>query len=271
MMNRSCSWAVARVSQVSLHHLGFLAGTALVADGIIGLMFGLGMGLDTIQWVQEFIIVAFGMVVILVESSDRAALPCCGGSRGTVGGVTTKLRQILYHYAKFLFVPYGRGAYYVYCSMLLFAQYPDHLDVIIGLFMLALSVVMVVVGCRSDSKLKLLKESFNDASDIKSVFAKFQDDDQRLNREQFLDLANGRYGGVLIKLCATPFVVFFMCFVSSIACLVIHRFYTIEQIAKRCGEPWGANEIDAALLAIDECQDGYIEEEELVEWFKHDI
>ena len=62
-----------------------------------------------------------------------------------------------------------------------------------------------------------------------------------------------------------------MCFVSSIACLVIHRFYTIEQIAKRGGEPWGANEIDAALLAIDECQDGYIEEEELVEWFKHDI
>ena len=40
---------------------------------------------------------------------------------------------------------------------------------------------------------------------------------------------------------------------------------------ERGGEPWGANEIDAALLAIDECQDGYIEEEELVEWFKHDI
>lgn len=46
---------------------------------------------------------------------------------------------------------------------------------------------------------------------------------------------------------------------------------TADQIAKRGGDRWGPNEIDAALLAIDECQDGYIDEEEFVEWFKHDI
>ena len=46
---------------------------------------------------------------------------------------------------------------------------------------------------------------------------------------------------------------------------------TADQIAKRGGDRWGPNEIDAALLAIDECQDGYIDEEEFVEWFKLDI
>ena len=190
------------LAMVSLHHLGFLAGTILMADGIIGLIFGPGMGLDSIQWVQEFTIVAFGMILMFVESSDRAALPCCRarGYKPVVGGVTTKLRQILYHYAKFVFVPYGRGAYYVYCSILLFSQFPDKLDVTVGVFMLALSVVAIVVGCRSAVKLKMLKESFNDASDIKNSFVKYHGAEPRLNgvaaeprlsREEFWELANG--------------------------------------------------------------------------------
>ena len=197
------------LAMVSLHHLGFLAGTILMADGIIGLIFGPGMGLDPIQWVQEFTIVAFGMILMFVESSDRAALPCCRAReskplpfsyRDFSLYITTKLRQILYHYAKFVFVPYGRGAYYVYCSILLFSQFPDKLDVTVGVFMLALSVVAIVVGCRSAVKLKMLKESFNDASDIKNSFAKYHGAEPRLNgvaaeprlsREEFWELANG--------------------------------------------------------------------------------
>ena len=184
------SWALA---MVSLHHLGFVAGALLVVDGIIGLMVGPGMGLDTIQWVQELAIVCFGVILVLVESSERATLPFCGVSRGTDGGVTTKLRQILFHYAKFVFVPYGRGAFYVYCSILLFAQYPDKLDVTIAVFMLSLSIVVVLVGCRTEVKLKVLKKSFNDASDIRTVFSKFQDTDKRLSRAQFWSLANGMW------------------------------------------------------------------------------
>ena len=71
------SWALALVS---LHHLGFVAGALLVVDGIIGLMVGPGMGLDTIQWVQELAIVCFGVILVLVESSERATLPFCGVS-----------------------------------------------------------------------------------------------------------------------------------------------------------------------------------------------
>ena len=143
---------------------------------------------------------------MFVESSDRAALPCCRAReskplpfsyRSFSLYITTKLRQILYHYAKFVFLPYGRGAYYVYCSILLFSQFPDKLDVTVGVFMLALSVVAIVVGCRSAVKLKMLKESFNDASDIKNSFAKYHGavyktgHEPRLSREEFWELANG--------------------------------------------------------------------------------
>jgi len=215
--------------RISLHHLGFVGGVLLIFDGVVGIFFGHAFGLDAVHVLLEMFMIVFGAVMLLVEGADKLV------TKDNEGTAWCQLyRGKLFHFARFLFVPIGRGYFYLYISVMLLAQYPDPVDMFAFFYMFSFVVFCLHVGYQTQRKLFELKCEFNCTEDLNSALVKtegFVDSESRLiPKDQFHDWASRQLN------------------------------ITFER-----------NELDAAFLTIDADQDGFISFNEMEEWWGHDI
>lgn len=211
---------------ISLHHLGTVGGLVLIVDGILGLFFGYSLGLTGLQILNEFFMIAFGVILIFIEYPTLADM--------------SKFRRKLHHFARFLFVPMGRGCFYTYITCLLFSQYPDPVDIISAIYLIILSVLCVKVGLSSQKALHDLKLMFTSVDDIKRKITEIRNQNHEIlgagfNLPEGLDKSDFR------------------------------------QLCKDYGIILGKNELDAMVLCLDSDQDGKVGFDELCAWWEHDI
>lgn len=106
----------------------------------MGIFFGSAFGLDAVHVLLEMVMLVMGVIVLLVEGADKLVtnnegIAWCQLYRGK-----------LFHFARFLFVPIGRGYFYLYISAMLLAQYPDPVDLFVFFYMFAFTIFCLHVG-----------------------------------------------------------------------------------------------------------------------------
>lgn len=215
---------------VTVTKLGIIGGSLLVLDGVLGIFVGHAFGLDLLHVVLELFMVCFGVIMLLVEGADKYLTQ---NEEGTAWA--SQFRGKLHHFARFIFVPIGRGYFYLYIAVMLMAQYPDPVDLTVSVYMLGFVVFCLVIGYSTQKKLFELKCEFNCTEDLNTMLVKtngYRESPPRLwiKKDEFRDW------------CKDEFDIVFEC-----------------------------NEVDAAFLIIDADQDGAISFVEMEEWWGHDI
>lgn len=212
---------------VSLHHLGAVGGVLLIVNGLIGLFFGYSLGLTGLQVLTEIFLTMFGAVIIFVEYPKITAM--------------SKLRRKLFHFARFLFIPMGRGCFYIYITCCLLAQWPDIFDIVAAIYFAILAGLCVKVGLTTQKKLADLKESFGSVDDIK---------------RKITEIRNVNFPPDLGNDPALP------------ESLEKSEFLAL---CKDYGIMPGKNELDAMVLCLDADQDEKVGYDEICMWWEHDI
>uniref|UniRef100_A0A7S2BIJ1 EF-hand domain-containing protein n=1 Tax=Florenciella parvula TaxID=236787 RepID=A0A7S2BIJ1_9STRA len=216
-------------NKISLQLLGFIAGALLIFDGVVGIFFGSAFGLDAVHVLLEMVMVFAGFVVLMIEGADKLCTP------DDEGVAWCQLyRGKLFHFARFLFVPIGRGYFYLYISVMLLAQYPDPVDLGVFFYMFFFTIFCLNVGYQTQRKLYELKCEFDCTEDLNSALVK---------TEGFVE----NEGRMITK--------------------VQFEKWAREQLSVI----FERNELDAAFLTIDADQDGFISFNEMEEWWGHDI
>ena len=118
--------------------------------GVVGIFFGSAFGLDAVHVLLEMVMVFVGFVVLMIEGADKLCTP------DNEGVAWCQLyRGKLFHFARFLFVPIGRGYFYLYISVMLLAQYPDPVDLGVFFYMFFFTIFCLNVGYQVECTLPL--------------------------------------------------------------------------------------------------------------------
>ena len=153
--------------RITVRRLGIIGGSLLVLDGILGIFVGHAFGLDILHVILELFMVMFGFIMLVVEAADK---PLSRDGKGY--GWATQFRGKLHHFARFIFVPLGRGYFYLYIAVMLLAQYPDPIDLAASLYMFGFVVFCLSTGYSTQKKLYELKCEFKCTEELNMELVK---------------------------------------------------------------------------------------------------
>lgn len=156
----------------SLRFLALVGGMACVVVGTLELVSRF-MRLDVVGALIDIYIILLGVLVVLLEGKKMFL------SAGAVDRI--------HKYALFLQFVWGRGAIYFICGTLQLYQV-DLLNLIVGSYMCFVGGLYIVVGQRTATKLKTLRQSIFSERDLRTKYIQADIDGDGLNLQQFRGL-----------------------------------------------------------------------------------
>jgi hypothetical protein len=137
--------------------LGLLAGGLMVANGVLSL---LGSLFSPLVAVLNVYLTGFGIISILLEYKDQT--------------LTKRFLEYIKREAHFLYIPHGRGAFYVFCGSLLFAK-GGILNMVMGL---AVAIVGIILFYSNKAAVEALAKMREERFDSQRIAALFQAHDK---------------------------------------------------------------------------------------------
>lgn len=139
----------------------------MILNGVLSF---LGSLTSPLMAILNIYLAFFGVIGAMLEYKDQT--------------ITKKYIDIIRREMHILYLPYGRGAFYVFCGALLFAK-GGIISMISGLCVCAVGVILYLSNKSANVELEKMRESQFDSQRIATLFQEFdKDNDGCLTSEE---------------------------------------------------------------------------------------